>query len=421
MRFGSVAGSHILCGEPRASARADLRILERFRYWCSERPPSFPPWQGGMNAAPRYKVSESVLALGLALAMGVGPAVRAEPPALLGERIARIADLLPIEMAKQDIPGMSVAVVMEDRLVWSQGFGFADVENRVPATRETVYRIGAVSKMVTAVGILQLIQAGKLNLHASVRDYVPELPDPGATITIRHLLAHMSGVRHYKSESEVFNRQHFDKLVDTLAVFKDDPLVVKPGEQFLYSSFAYNLLGLVIERISGETYESYIKKQIFEPLQMKASTVDDLRTIIPHRARGYTRAADGRLRNSAFVDLSIRQPGDGLLSTAEDLARFAMAFHTGRLLDPSIVQVMTTEHKTSGGQASGYGLGCFVRELDGRKIIGHAGVVPQAAAFLLIVPEERVAIVVIANLEEADVNAISLRIARILLGDEPLR
>jgi CubicO group peptidase (beta-lactamase class C family) len=295
--------------------------------------------------------------------------------------------------------------------------GLADVENNVKATPQTVYRIASISEMITAVALLQLVQSGRLSLNASVRDYVPELPDQGEKISVRHVLAHLSGARHYKNAKEFFNQTHYAKLVDALEPFKNDPLAVKPGERFLYSTWAYTLLGLVIERVSGLAFHDYMNEHVFGPLNMTASTMDDYSAIIQNRARGYTLGRDGGLRNAPFTDLSDRFPGAGMLSTVEDLAGFAMAFLEGNILDASLMQIMTTEHMTTSGMPTGFGLGCFVRELDGRKIFGHAGTTPQASACLLIVPEERLAIIMLANLDKADVLTMSIDVARIMLTD----
>jgi len=347
---------------------------------------------------------------------GSPPATTTQEPQALDARLERVNEYLADERSGRRIPGMSAAVVKGDEVVWSRAYGLADVENEVRATPETVYRIASVSKMITAIAVLQLVQSGRLSLNAPLRDYVPELPDKGDSITVRHVLAHLSGIRHYRSTDEYLSTKRYRLLVDTLEFFKDDPLVAKPGERFVFSTWGYNLLGLVIERVGGMTFGDYVDKHVFEPLHMKSSDLDDPWAIVPHRARGYRLEKDGSLRNSSYVDLTVRLPGDGMISTAEDLARFAAAFMGDTVLDPSIVQVMTTEHKTSSGEPTGYGLGCFVRELDGLKIVGHAGSTPQASAFLLMIPSEKLAVVILANLEQADVMTMCFEVARILLG-----
>ena len=353
--------------------------------------------------------------LGTAVVAGADPA--ADDAASPEFRLTRVAEYLADEREKQHIPGMSVAVVLDDKPVWSRGFGVADVENDVPAAPNTVYRIASISRMITAVAVLQLVQSGKIGLSASVRDYVPEFPDKGERITVEHLLTHLSGIRACKNRDELFNRKHYNRLIDTLELFSDDALLAEPGRRFINSPFGYTLLGLMIERVSGLAFGDYLRKHIFEPLGMKATGLEDLPAVVPHRARGYVVQKDGSLKNSYFVDLSVRYPADGMVSTAEDLARFAVGLMTNKLLETPMVKVMTTEYETKSGEKTHYGLGCFVREDGGRRIIGHRGWQPQVASFLLIVPDRRAAVVVLANLEQADVKAIALAVADMLLGE----
>jgi CubicO group peptidase (beta-lactamase class C family) len=352
----------------------------------------------------------------------LGWAVLCGPDSTPGEavgpdaRLRNVAEYLSEQRERQHIPGMSVAIVLDDKLVWSRGFGMADVENDVPARPDTVYRIASISRMITAVAVLQLVQSGKIGLNASVRDYVPELPDKGHRITIEHLLAHLSGLRACKSRDELFNRKHHLRLVDTLDYFKDDPLLAEPGQRFINTPFGYTLLGLVVERVGGLTFGDHIRENIFAPAGMKTAGLENLSAIIPHRARGYVLQKDGSLKNSYFVDLSVRYPGDGMVATAEDLGRFAIGLLTARLLDPPTIELMTTAYRTKSGEQTHYGLGCFVREHNGRRIIGHAGWQPQVATFLLIIPENHASVVVLANLEQADVKTIALSVADMMLG-----
>lgn len=335
----------------------------------------------------------------------------------LSARLARIETYIERQRVELHIPGMCVAVVHDGKPVWSHGFGIADLENDVPATTKTVYRIASITRMVTAVAVLRLVQDGKLDLHASVRDYVPELPDKGERITLEQLLAHLSGIRPCRSRDELFNRKSYRRLIDAIVPFKDDPLVAKPGERFLNTPYGYTLLGLVIERVTGTEYGKYLKKTIFEPLDMTATGVEDLAAIVPHRARGYILRKDQTVRNSAFVDLSAHVPADGLVSTVDDLARFAAAFMDGKLLSPPFTKLMMTEYRTAAGEPTHYGLGCFVREEHGRRIVGHGGWQPQVSSFLLIAPDQRAAVVVLANLEQADTKTIALGILDMLLDD----
>ncbi len=347
----------------------------------------------------------------------LGPDGAREQKAPPDSRLAGVAEYLAEERQKQHIPGMSVAVVLEGALVWSGGFGLADVENEVPATPRTVYRFAAISRMITATAVLQLIQKGKIGLNAPIRDYVPELPDKGERITVEHLLTHLSGIRAHATRDVLFNRKHYIRIVDSIEVFKDAPLLAKPGQRFINTPFGYTLLGLLVERVSRMTFDDYLRVHLFEPSGMQAAGVEDLITVVPHRARGYLRKKDGTLINSYFVDLSDRYPSDGLVGTVEDLARFAIALMSDKLLDPEMFKVMTTEYQTRAGFKTHYGMGCFVREEAGRRIIGHGGWLPQVTSFLLIVPDRKAAVAVLTNLEQADVKAISLTVMNRVLGE----
>ena len=349
---------------------------------------------------------------GLLLVMATLPGVDgggAAADSKLKERLSSVSTFLRGEIERQRIPGLSAAVVVDDELVWAEGFGLADMENSVPALANTVYRVGSISKSITAVGIMKLIRAGKLSLDASARDWVPEYPDKKEKITIRHLLGHLSGVREYNSREEYYNREHYDGLLSSLEVFKNDPLRAKPGERFIYSTYGYSLLGIVAERISGVPFNEFIDREVLGPLGMTSSGIENLEAIVPHRASGYVLSESGELKNSTFVDLSIRAPGDGMVSTVEDLARFAVAINMRSILTPELIEQMTAVQTTSAGVAIPYGLGFFVREEGGRRIIGHgSGGHPQASAFLVMYPDQHVAVAVIANLEFVDMSRIGL-------------
>ncbi len=330
----------------------------------------------------------------------------------------RIIALIEAQRKEEAIPGLSVAVAMNGSLAWSQSFGMADLENAIPATPETVYRIASISRFVTAICVLQLVQKGKIALNTSIRDFVPELPDKGHRITVEHILPHLSGIRPINSIEELFNTKHFARLVDALDTFKNDPLVAPPGERFLYTPLAYTMLGLIVERVSGLGFRDYLKQHIFKPAGMGSADIDDPGRIVQRRARGYIRKKDGSLRNSRFVDTSLVLPAEGMIATAEDLANLAIAWQSDALLSAPLREVMMTEYKTASGHGTRYGLGCFVRKWEGRKIVGHGGWQPQVSSFLVIIPENHIAIAILANLEQADVKTMSLNIAKILLGIE---
>ena len=169
-------------------------------------------------------------------------------------RQQEIEKLVSQEMARQNMPGISVAVAMGGELVWSAGYGLADLENFVPAKALTMYRLASVSKPITAVAAMQLSEAGKLDLDQSIRRYVPGFPVKPWTITARHLLGHLGGIRHYENGEEINSTRHYPDMLSPLKIFQNDPLVAEPGARFHYSSYGYVLLGAAIEAAAGQRY-----------------------------------------------------------------------------------------------------------------------------------------------------------------------
>src|SRR5215468_5464606 len=189
-----------------------------------------------------------------------------------------------IQAAREKIgaPGMTVAVALGDRPVFAEGFGRADVENDVPCAPETVFRIASISKPIAAVAVLQLEERGRLSLDDPVRKYVPAFPPKGdAVITLRHVLTHTSGIRHY-APGEMESRAPYRTVTDALAVFKDDPLLFAPGTRYSYSSYAYNMLAAVVEAVSGLGYDAYLKERVFAPAGMASTFLEHQGDIVRH-------------------------------------------------------------------------------------------------------------------------------------------
>ena len=316
------------------------------------------------------------------------------PPA----RVAAVEAAIAAEMSRLGIPGLSAAVVLDRELRWSAGYGRADVENNVPATASTVYRLGSIAKTITATAVLQLAEKNKLDLDAPVQKYAPGFPAKPWPLTCRHLLAHLGGVRWYE-DGEMESTQHYRSVTDALAMFKDDPLAFEPGTAFLYTSYGYNLLGAAVEGASGASYVEYVRQNVFAPAGMERAQPDDVFAIIPNRARGYQKTSTGELRNSPLADTSNKIPGGGLVATAEDVARFAMALQGGVLLQKDTLARMMTRQATRDGRVTGSGLGLFLGEREGVREAWHTGGQPQVSTVLYMQPDRRVAVAVLTNLE----------------------
>jgi serine beta-lactamase-like protein LACTB len=322
--------------------------------------------------------------------------------------------IITAEMARQKIPGLSVAIVTNHRLQWARGFGLADIENSVPATDATVYRWGSISKTITAVAAMQLAERGKLDLDAPIQKYCPAFPEKPWPITTRQLLGHLSGIRHYRNEEEVTSTRHYTTLVEALDIFKNDPLLFEPGTKFSYTTYGYNVIGCVIEGASGMNFMDYVRENIFRPAGMDRARDDDVFEIIPRRAQGYRRTSTGELRNSPLADTSNKIPGGGLCSTVIDLARFAIALQTARLVRRETLDQMWTRQKTRDGQLTSYGLGWSIGDHHGRKEIYHTGGQPRVSTVLYMQPEKGSAIVILSNLERAAVLPLARQISDLL-------
>lgn len=356
-------------------------------------------------AAGAFRLVCSALVYTLLVSMSVAAQTTA---ALSAEKIAKIETAVSSFMSRLGIPAVSVAVVENNQIQFQRGYGMSDVENFVPAKALTVFRIASVSKPLTAVAAMQLVEKGKLDLDAPVQKYVPSFPTKNFPVTTRQLIAHLSGIRNYKQgEGERTNR--YDSLTDALGIFKDDPLDFEPGTKFSYTTFGYTLLGAVIEGASGMKYEDYMRENIFKPAGMQHTYVDDVYALIPNRAKGYRPKVfgvfNGENRNADLMDSSYKIPGGGLVSTAEDIARFAIAAQNGVLIKRETFEQMSKSRKTRDGQETGYGYGWYIGGSSGGFATGdpnsvwHGGVQPGFTSDLVLLPKKRLALVILTNLE----------------------
>ncbi len=313
-------------------------------------------------------------------------------------RSAAVDEAVRKYMEEKKVTAASVAIAHEGRIVFQKGYGAADLENDVPAKPETVYRLASVSKTMTAIAVMQQVEAGKLDLDADVRKNAPEFPDKGAVVTLRHLLSHTSGVRHYKANEDE-NYVTLRSVVEGMKRFQDDPLVHKPGEKFTYSTYAFSLLARAVETVSGLTFGEYLRQRVFEPSAASATGLEDLAGIVKNRTRGYRRLANGTLVNSEFADISYKWAGGGMVSTAPDLCRIGMALLADRLMKPETRALMWTRQKLNSGesisQTLGWGSGTF-RE---RPVYMHTGAQQATRTFLAIVPRDNLIVAVLTNYE----------------------
>lgn len=299
-----------------------------------------------------------------------------------------------------NVPGLSAAVVQGDQVVWAQGFGIADVEQGVMVRPESVFRIASISKPITAVAVMQLVERGLVSLDDPIQKYVPSYPrKPQGEVRIRHLLTHTSGIRHYKG-NEFSLAESFPSLDRAIALFRNDPLESAPGERYLYSTYGYNLLQGVVEQVTGRSYDEYLRSAIFGPAGMTTTYLERPQEIVRHRVRQYVRGTTPlSWLNAPYVDLSVKWAGGGLISTAGDIARFDIALNQGKLLRADTLERMYTSARLTNGNQTGYGLGWMVNQQGPRQFVAHSGGAMGGTTYLLREPKARTAAVIFANLD----------------------
>jgi len=302
-------------------------------------------------------------------------------------------------------PGMSLAVAVSGKVVWAEGFGLADLEQCVPVTPSTRFRIGSTSKPLTSAGAALLYDQKRLDLDAPIQRYVPTFPNKGFQITTRQLLGHLGGIRGYTAaDGDRENVEPYHSVAESLRRFRDDPLVARPGTKWQYSAYGYVLASAAIEGASGQDFLSFMNDRVFQPLSMSDTLADENERIIPNRARWYESAADGTYRNSPYADLSYKWAAGGFLSTAVDLVRFGSALLNPGFLQETTLKMVFSPQEISGGTKTKYGLGWEIHEGGGddgpERRFQHSGGVAGSSSFLIIYPDQEVVIAWLLNSDD---------------------
>ena len=312
-------------------------------------------------------------------------------------------------LTESRVPGLAVAVIAGGDLAWSEGFGLADVEQQVPVTRRTRFRLGSVSKLLAAATAARLAEAGRLDLDAPVQRYVPAFPaHAGPPATVRLLAGHLGGIRGYRAGDFAPGRNIdltvFPTTDSALAVFRDDSLVAPPGSAYRYSTFGYTLLGAAVEGAAGEPYPAALARYVLAPLGLTHTGPDRWDALVPDRTRFYGYAApDAAPVNEVPVFATYKWAGGGMLSTADDLARFGAAHLRPGFLSAASLRTLLTSQRTTGqppggGAATGVGLGWRVgTDLAGRAVYHHAGTIEGGRSALLVYPAEGVVVALLTN------------------------
>jgi len=351
--------------------------------------------------------------------LAAAAAVSAQQKTFSQEKRLEIEKAVSSFMSANSVPGIGAAVVLDGEPVWSAGFGMSDLEDSAPATPSTLFRLGSISKPITATALLQLWERGKLDLDAPVQKYCPAFPQKDWPITSRELLGHLGGIRHYnrdgKGDIPEDSARHFATMEESLQIFANDPLVAKPGTKFNYSTYGYTLLGCVLEGAASQKYVDFLRENIFKPAGMAQTQADDFFAVIPRRTRWYHKDKSGIVHNAGVLDSSYKIPGGGLISSADDMALFESAMLADKFVKRPTRDLMWTPQKTSDGKSTGYALGWGVSEKFGIHILAHTGGQQGTSTALALVPERRAGVVVLANMDNVDSGSLADQILKIVL------
>ena len=332
--------------------------------------------------------------------------------------------LVRAHMAERNLPGVSVAVAVGGDIVWAEGFGWADLEKRVPVSPQTMFRIGTASTALTAAAAGLLLQQRRLYIDELIQAYVPEYPEKRWPVTMRQLMADVAGIPNDGGDEGPLLSKHCERPVDAVEAFARNSLLFEPGTRHRYTSYGWILVSAAIEAAAHEPFLAFLRNQVFEPLKMDRTIPDSATQAIADRATPYFPrfAADPRygLDLMRDVDYSCYAGSSIFLSTPSDLVRFAIAIRRGRPLQPATVQLLQTSERLSSGAETGDGLGWDIKTVafgaQRVRMVGRNGdSLGGMVASLMTFPDHEIVVSVMSNTSYADTFALGLKIAQLFV------
>lgn len=318
-------------------------------------------------------------------------------------------------------PGCALAVVQDGNIIYQKGYGMADIEHEVPITPESVFYAGSVSKQFVTTAILLLEEGGKLDLDDDVRHYVPELPDYGSTITLRHLIHHTSGLRDYLDLWMLSGRNYLDRMPEEAVldmIFRQEALNFMPGESHSYSNSGYYLLMTIVERVSGQSFKEFTQTNILDPLGMESSHFhDDLHHLIPNRAWGYRLTEDDQVEQ-LIMRFDLVGSG-GLYTTVGDLYKWDQNFYNNKLGKgrQALIDTLQSDGRLNSGERAGYAFAMVNGSYRGLPTISHTGSMGGYRAYYLRFPEQRFSVIILGNFSNFTPVSYAQQVADLLLDE----
>jgi D-alanyl-D-alanine carboxypeptidase len=338
------------------------------------------------------------------------------------ELVHRIDSIAAAPVRSGAVAGMAVAVVKGRDTLLLEGYGFADLENQVRATPQTVFRIGSITKQFTSSAVMQLVEQGKIGLDDEVTKYFPNVPTHGRHILVRHLLNHTSGIPSFTDIGPQFGAvSGLDLPHDSVvALVAHDSLLFEPGSHFYYSNTGYYLLGMLLERVTGKPYGEYLAERLFAPNGLSSMVYCDTRRLVPHRAHGYDRApSGGGFVNTGYISMELPFAAGSLCSTVGDLVTWTDKLANGRVVSAASYAQMTTPVKLPSTRPMTYGFGLTADTLGGHRVIWHTGGINGFISALMYLPQDSLIVAVLANTAPAPSDDVAKAIIRAVLGLPP--
>ncbi|MCI0389798.1 MAG: beta-lactamase family protein [Acidobacteria bacterium] len=325
---------------------------------------------------------------------------------------AKVDDYVKTEMQKQHIPGLSLAVIKDGQIVYVKGYGFANVEHQIAAKPETIFQSGSVGKQFTAAAVMLLVEDGRIGLDDRITKYFTDAPEHWKNITVRHLLTHTAGTTDYPKDFDFRRDYTEDELLKKASAI---PLASQPGERWSYSNMGYVMLGILIGKVTGKFYGDFLQERIFKPLGMTTARIISEADIIPNRSSGYL-LVKNELKNQGWVSPTMNTTADGsLYLNVYDMAKWDAALYTEKLLKKSSLDQIWTPVRLNNGKTSPYGFGWGIREANGHRLIEHGGAWQGFKSHISRYVDDKLTVVVFANLAQANPTTIVRGVAAIWL------
>ena len=341
------------------------------------------------------------------------------PPAKWAGAAEQVRKMVRTSISENNLAGLSIAVGIDGEIVWTEAFGFADIENRSPVTPSHRFRTGTASIVFTSAAIGLLLDEGRLKLDDEIQKYVPDFPHKPWPVTVRQVMGQVAGFHTEDPDNGVLTSSHCERPADAVAIFAKEPLLFRPGTQYCDSTFGWVLLSAVVEAAAGTPFVTFLNERVFRPLRMVDTFKESVRDPPSDAPTSYNPRFAAKptygLTPLPKFDYSCHAGSNGFLSTASDLVRFGMAINRGKLLRPQTVQMLQTPQRLTSGELTSYGLGWEIKTLTlaGGQVqaAGHNGHFwVEEVASLLTVPKRGLAVAVMSNVSFAGTPSVAERI-----------